>query len=543
MILANTYVATKIYKAFPDSALLRMHRSVEEDRFSDLREVLEAAGISFSGASNLDLASTLKKAKNYTNPTVNALFRSLATRAMSEAQYICTGESREGIDFSHYGLGLDYYTHFTSPIRRYADVVVHKQLLQALQRDAQPSPRLQVTGARRAAPTLSLPESNVISVMAGEGLDGDNDDDLIDSLIDGASELALGPDPEPVGDGDSLLQAHRSPPLPDNTARPYGSKDVARICEGLNLHTRLAKHSSFECQQLFLSLYFRESSEITTAVVVNLRINGFFAYIPRFDIRIPVYVRDVSDQVQLDPALLGLPPDAGLPATLGFSGLGSRCRHFPSGRCDLWGSPDERLEVSVPGAQDRFIVRPLDVVILKLTCEDWDARARVPSPRAQLLSDKNPIVRESRSAASASVQTRDRLDITSKHLQEEKCAVSPPSQGQSSFIAEALAPFKICPVVDELSTPIEKFVPASRIDTLGGRIVFGGFVNPDTRSAMQDAAQRNAATEAAERRQKVLEQAARRSEYDVTKRIERITTSRQQKLAAEKRNTRRSKAK
>jgi len=117
MIMANTYVASKVYESFPDIALLRIHRTVEEERFEDLREVLKAGNISFDGTSNMALANSLKSAESAGNSTVNALFRSIATRAMSEAQYICTSDEKHGADFSHYGLGVSRYTHFTSPVR------------------------------------------------------------------------------------------------------------------------------------------------------------------------------------------------------------------------------------------------------------------------------------------------------------------------------------------------------------------------------------------------------------------------------------------
>ncbi len=47
----------------------------------------------------------------------------IATQAMPQANYFSTG-SLEKDQFYHYGLALDLYTHFTSPIRRYADLIV-----------------------------------------------------------------------------------------------------------------------------------------------------------------------------------------------------------------------------------------------------------------------------------------------------------------------------------------------------------------------------------------------------------------------------------
>ena len=82
MILANSSVASKIYQTYPDSALLRIHRSVEEDRFEDLKEVLNAGKIKFDGKSNKALAESLKNAeqKGKAGAVVNSLFRPLATR-------------------------------------------------------------------------------------------------------------------------------------------------------------------------------------------------------------------------------------------------------------------------------------------------------------------------------------------------------------------------------------------------------------------------------------------------------------------------------
>ncbi len=60
------------------------------------------------------------------------ILKSLTVRAMTEAKYFSTGDFDES-DFYHYGLAADFYTHFTSPIRRYADLVVHRLLLAAIE--------------------------------------------------------------------------------------------------------------------------------------------------------------------------------------------------------------------------------------------------------------------------------------------------------------------------------------------------------------------------------------------------------------------------
>ncbi|XP_069078997.1 DIS3-like exonuclease 1 [Pleurodeles waltl] len=136
MILANHWVAKKIWKSFPHQALLRLHPPPCQDFFTALRECAEAKGFYIDTRNNKALADSLEKAHDPADPLVNKLLRSMATQAMSVAEYFSTGSCAED-KFYHYGLALDKYTHFTSPIRRYADIVVHRLLLAAICKDRQ----------------------------------------------------------------------------------------------------------------------------------------------------------------------------------------------------------------------------------------------------------------------------------------------------------------------------------------------------------------------------------------------------------------------
>lgn len=82
MIMANQSVANKIFESFPEAALLRIHRTVERDRFEDLQAALTAGGIAFDGSSNMALAKTLEQAKQKGSggKVVGSLWQSLATR-------------------------------------------------------------------------------------------------------------------------------------------------------------------------------------------------------------------------------------------------------------------------------------------------------------------------------------------------------------------------------------------------------------------------------------------------------------------------------
>ncbi|KAJ2712107.1 hypothetical protein H4R19_002927, partial [Coemansia spiralis] len=138
MVFANSAVARRIHQTFPAAALLRRHRSPTPERFERLARAVREKGFEIDVSSNAALARSLleiAQATSAKDPELVFLAKSMATLAMQEAEYFATGDCAGEADFAHYGLAEGFYTHFTSPIRRYADVIVHRQLLAALARD------------------------------------------------------------------------------------------------------------------------------------------------------------------------------------------------------------------------------------------------------------------------------------------------------------------------------------------------------------------------------------------------------------------------
>ncbi|CAD6889893.1 unnamed protein product [Tilletia controversa] len=135
MLLANCSVAERIYETFPQTAVLRRHVPPPPTNFELLQDILrKRRGMELDVSSSKRLAESLDECIDPVQPEFNTLVRIMATRCMIAAEYFCSGAVSRST-FGHYGLACPMYTHFTSPIRRYADVLAHRQLAASINYD------------------------------------------------------------------------------------------------------------------------------------------------------------------------------------------------------------------------------------------------------------------------------------------------------------------------------------------------------------------------------------------------------------------------
>ena len=130
MLLANRKVSEYIGKRNKKNVFIyRVHDLPDESKIKALKEVAKSLGYNLDISSRRRMSESLNKMlKQIKGKKEQSLIESLAIRSMSKAEYTTK-------NIGHYGLSFEYYSHFTSPIRRYPDVIVHRLLEKYLNKE------------------------------------------------------------------------------------------------------------------------------------------------------------------------------------------------------------------------------------------------------------------------------------------------------------------------------------------------------------------------------------------------------------------------
>lgn len=136
MLLANILIAEHLYQYCKDKTILRAHPDLDSEKKTQLNEFYEKVGmggeVDLTNSKSLSQSlETLRASQD--SSKFNVAMRKFLT-CLTCAKYMCINDA-EPAEYQHYGLNFSLYTHFTSPIRRYADLLVHRLVTLSLKHE------------------------------------------------------------------------------------------------------------------------------------------------------------------------------------------------------------------------------------------------------------------------------------------------------------------------------------------------------------------------------------------------------------------------
>jgi ribonuclease R len=125
MLAANVCAAGYLHE-HEHTVLYRIHQGPTPEKLEALREFMKEFGLQLTGEDEPQAADYSKLLKRIKGRPDAGLLQTVMLRSLRQAKY-------EPENIGHFGLGYDAYTHFTSPIRRYPDLLVHRAIKAVLQ--------------------------------------------------------------------------------------------------------------------------------------------------------------------------------------------------------------------------------------------------------------------------------------------------------------------------------------------------------------------------------------------------------------------------
>lgn len=187
MLLANNRVAEYMQKA--PFFVYRVHGKPERERMEKLRDFLKLLDYTTELVDDIIPVKTLQKIiKDAEGKPVYDTLQTAIVRSMQKANYTTQ-------NIGHFGLAFKHYTHFTSPIRRYPDVLAHRLLYHALQGttdnfDQEWYEKMCSRSSDQEVKAVTA-ERNSIKLKQVEYMKTKNPDDILNGVVTGAGKFGL----------------------------------------------------------------------------------------------------------------------------------------------------------------------------------------------------------------------------------------------------------------------------------------------------------------------------------------------------------------